>query len=99
MAMKHGLKESNVKINCHCHIFSLDCVPLEFRKRFFLDLKNPLHRFVHHLIRGFLPRDSRLEDWLALLDMPISEIAQNLVDEMDEAGIDICTPLMMDMEY
>jgi len=99
MAMKHGLKESNVKINCHCHIFSLDCVPLEFRKRFFLDLKNPLHRFVHHLIKGFLPRDSRLEDWLAFLDMPISEIAQNLVDEMDEAGIDICTPLMMDMEY
>ena len=31
--------------------------------------------------------------------MPISEIAQRLVDEMDEANIDICTPLMMGMEY
>jgi predicted TIM-barrel fold metal-dependent hydrolase len=31
--------------------------------------------------------------------MSIFEIAQKLVDEMDEAGIDICTPLMMDMEY
>jgi predicted TIM-barrel fold metal-dependent hydrolase len=88
-----------MKINCHCHIFSLDCVPLEFRKRFFLNLKNPAHRFVHRLIRRILPHDSKLEDWLALMDMSIFEIAQTLVDEMDEAGIDICTPLMMDMEY
>jgi len=29
-----------MKINCHCHIFSLDCVLLEFRKRFVLDVKN-----------------------------------------------------------
>ena len=88
-----------MKINCHCHIFSLDCVPLEFRKRFFLDVRNPVHRFVHWLLRIILPEDSKLEDWLEFVDMPISEIAQRLVDEMDEANIDTCTPLMMDMEY
>ena len=88
-----------MKINCHCHIFSLDCVPLEFRRRFFLDLKNPVHRFVHRLLKTILPQDSNLEDWLELVEMTISEIAQKLVHEMDEAGIDICTPLMMDMEF
>lgn len=88
-----------MKIDCHCHIFSLDCVPLEFRQRFFLDLKNPLHRFVHRLVRGILPEDSILEGWLGLVDLPISQIAEKLVEEMDEAGIDICTPLMMDMAY
>jgi predicted TIM-barrel fold metal-dependent hydrolase len=88
-----------MKINCHCHIFSLDCVPLEFRQRFFLDVKNPGHRLIHRLLRRILPDDSRLEDWLDFIDMPISAITQKLVDEMDEAGIDICTPLMMDMAY
>ncbi|NVL89596.1 MAG: amidohydrolase family protein [Desulfobacterales bacterium] len=88
-----------MKINCHCHIFSPDCVPLEFRKRFFLDVKNPIDRLFHRLLRRILPEDSKLENLLDIIDMPISEIAQKLVDEMDEAGIDICTPLMMDMEY
>ncbi len=88
-----------MKINCHCHIFSLDCVPLEFRKRFLLDVRNPVHKFLHWLLRRILPEDSKLEDWLEFVDMPISEMAQKLVNEMDEANIDICTPLMMDMEY
>ena len=83
-----------MKINCHCHIFSLDCVPLEFRKRFFLDVRSPVHRFVHWLLRRILPEDSKLEDWLEFVDMPISEIAQRLVNEMDEAEIDIYTPLI-----
>ncbi len=88
-----------MKINCHCHIFSLDCVPLEFRQRFFLDVKNPGHRLIHRVLRRILPEHSGLEDWLDFIDVPISAIAQKLVDEMDEAGIDICTPLMMDMAY
>jgi len=88
-----------MKINCHCHIFSLDCVPLEFRKRFALDVKNPIHRFIHRLLRIILPDDSNLEAWIDLLDLSISEIAHRLVQEMDEAGIDISTPLMMDMEF
>jgi len=88
-----------MNINCHTHIFSLDCVPREFRDRFYLDIKNPLHRFVHKLLRKILPDDSKLEDWLKFIDLSIYEIAQKLVIEMDEAGIDICTPLMMDMTY
>ncbi len=88
-----------MRINCHCHIFSLDCVPLEFRERFLLDVRNPVHRFAHWLLGRILPEDSKLEDWLEFVDMPISKIAQKLANEMDEANIDICTPLMMDMEY
>ena len=88
-----------MNINCHCHIFSLDCVPMAFRKRFLLDVKNPMHRFIHRLLRIVLPNDGKLEDWLEFVDMSIFEIAQKLVKEMDEAGIDICTPLMMDMAH
>lgn len=88
-----------MKINCHCHIFSLDCVPLEFRKRFLLDLGNPVHSLVHRLIKRLLPDDSMLEDWLQLAEMSIFEIAHRLAEEMDEAGIEISTPLMMDMAY
>ena len=88
-----------MKINCHCHIFSLDCVPLEFRERFGLNVKNRVHRFVHRLVKGILPGDSKLEDLLDFVDLSIYEIAQRLAEEMDEAGIDICTPLMMDMAY
>ncbi len=46
-----------MKINCHCHIFSLDFIPLEFRKRFVLNVKDPRHRFVHEVFGRF---------WLAM---------------------------------
>lgn len=88
-----------MKINCHCHIFSLDCVPLEFRRRFLLDLKNPIHSLVHGLIRKILPDNSMLDDWFELVEMSIFEIAHRLAEEMDEAGIEISTPLMMDMAF
>jgi hypothetical protein len=55
-------------------------------------MRNPVHGFVHWLLRRILPEHSKLEDWLEFVDMPILEIAQRLVNEMDEAGIDICTP-------
>jgi predicted TIM-barrel fold metal-dependent hydrolase len=88
-----------MKINCHCHIFSLDCAPLEFRRRFLLDVKNPVHQWVHQIIQRILPADSKLEDWLEFVDLSIMEIANRLVEEMDRAGVEICTPLMMDMAY
>lgn len=86
-------------INCHCHIFSLDCVPSEFRRRFWLDVRHPVHRAVRWLLRQLLPDESKVEDWIEMVDLSIREIADRLVLEMDEADIDICTPLMMDMTY
>jgi len=88
-----------MKINCHCHIFSLDYVPKEFRNRFMLDSGNPLHRFIHRLLKIILPNGSKLETFFDFALLTISEIADRLVQEMDEAGIEICTPLMMDMEF
>jgi predicted TIM-barrel fold metal-dependent hydrolase len=86
-------------INCHCHIFDLKCVPLEFRNRFVLNLKNPIHKFVHRLLKLFFLPESKPAQFLGIAEKSILEIAQKLVQEMDEAGIDIATPLMMDMEY
>ena len=88
-----------MKINCHCHIFSLDCVPSEFRDRFLLNLGNPAHRLVHMLVRATLPAAAKVKKFLDFTGLTISEIALRLVHEMDNAGIEICTPLMMDMEY
>jgi len=88
-----------MKINCHCHIFSLDCVPLDFRKRFLLDLKDPVHSLVHGIVRKILPDNSLLDDWFKLVEMSIFEIAHRLAEEMDEAGIEMATPLMMDMAF
>lgn len=44
-------------------------------------------------------RRTGLQAWIEFLDLSISDIADRLVQEMDEAGIDISTPLMMDMEF
>ena len=71
-----------MKINCHCHIFSLDCVPEEFKDRFCLNVKNPIHLFVHRLLRWLLPDDCNLDDWLKFIPLSILQIAQRLVDEM-----------------
>lgn len=94
-----GPGKTIMKINCHCHIFSLDCVPKEFRKRFFLDLGNPFHKFMHKIVRSLLPADSKMEDFLGFMDLSIFDIAEKLAAEMDEAGVELCTPLMMDMDY
>jgi len=88
-----------MKINCHCHIFSLEYVPEQFKKRFGLDLQSPLHRLIYRLVRMIIPDKSSLETWIDIAELSISDIANRLVQEMDEAGIDICTPLMMDMEF
>jgi predicted TIM-barrel fold metal-dependent hydrolase len=86
-------------INCHCHIFDLKCVPQEFKNRFVLNLKNPVHKFIHFLLKRLLPPESGPAHLLSIAEKSILEIAQKLVQEMDEAGVDICTPLMMDMAY
>ena len=88
-----------MKINCHCHVFSLECVPLDFRERFLLNTRRPVLGWLHGFVRRLLPRDCMLGGWLGFLEMPIADIAAKLVEEMDEAGIDACTPLMMDMAY
>ncbi len=64
-----------------------------------LDIKNPIHKLIRRFLQYMLPKDSKMKGWLGIIDMSIMEIAQKLVSEMDEAGIDISTPLMMDMAY
>lgn len=86
-------------INCHCHIFSLDCVPKAFRERFLLLEGNPAHRLIRKVLSLLLRVDSKMEDYLEFIGLSIEEIAQKLAREMDDAGVEICTPLMMDMEY
>jgi predicted TIM-barrel fold metal-dependent hydrolase len=86
-------------INCHCHIFDLSCVPPKFKERFGINLKNPVHKTVFWLLRRFLPSDCAPAHFLGIAEKSILEIAQKLVQEMDAAGYELCTPLMMDMEY
>jgi predicted TIM-barrel fold metal-dependent hydrolase len=88
-----------MRINCHCHIFSLDCAPLAFRQRFALDLQNPRQELLHKGVRSLLMSGVRLEKWLDFTRLSTTEIADDLVLEMDEAGIDLALPLMVDMEF
>lgn len=86
-------------INCHCHIFSLDCVPLGFRRRFLLDMTNVRQKLLFRLVRAVLMPGVRLNTWLDFAHLDIATIAQRLVAEMDGAGVEIATPLMVDMAY
>ncbi|HOY68403.1 MAG TPA: amidohydrolase family protein [Candidatus Ozemobacteraceae bacterium] len=88
-----------MKINCHCHIFTLDCVPLGFRQRFSLNFRNERHRLLHRLVRAILMPGVRLERWLGFAYLDTASIARHLIEEMDEAGIEMATPLMVDMTY
>ncbi|NLI76930.1 MAG: amidohydrolase family protein [Candidatus Riflebacteria bacterium] len=86
-------------INCHCHIFSLECVPLAFRQRFVLDLRSPRQALAHRAVRAVLMPGVRLETWLDFTHLTTAQIAEALVAEMDEAGVELATPLMVDMEF
>ncbi|MFW6457460.1 MAG: amidohydrolase family protein, partial [Planctomycetota bacterium] len=86
-------------INCHCHIFCLEDVPRDFRERFFLDRQSRRHRVVDRQLRRALPQDNKVREWWELADLSTETIAQRLVEEMDEAGVDMATPLMMDMAF
>ncbi|HNV69362.1 MAG TPA: amidohydrolase family protein [Candidatus Ozemobacteraceae bacterium] len=88
-----------MKINCHCHIFSLDCVPLGFRREFALDLQHPGHRLLHSTLHKLLKDQFKLDTWLKFAEFSIGEIADRLIDEMDEAGIEAATPLSVDLEF
>lgn len=88
-----------MRINCHCHIFSLHYVPGDFRRRFLLERQSHGHAALDWLANRLLPPDGRLKTWWEFSEMSIGQIARRLVAEMDEAGIDLCTPLMMDMAF
>ncbi|MFZ2959214.1 MAG: amidohydrolase family protein [Candidatus Ozemobacteraceae bacterium] len=88
-----------LRINCHCHIFDLNSIPLAFREKFVINLQNPSQEWLHRGIRSLLMQGTRLEAWLGFTRLSMLEIAELLVREMDEAGIDVALPLMVDMEY
>ena len=86
-------------INCHCHVFSVDCVPGAFRERFAIDLRLRRNRLLHRFLNALLQNRTRLTEWLDFVSLSIAEITDRLVAEMDEAGIELAVPLMMDMAY
>ena len=88
-----------MKTNCHCHIFSLDCVPLGFRREFALDLQHPGHRLLHSSLHWLLHDQFKLDTWLKFTEFSIAEITERLISEMDEAGIEAATPLAVDLEF
>ncbi len=88
-----------MKINCHCHIFSLACVPLGFRQEFLLDLQQPTHRLLHSTLHKLLKDQFKLDTWLQFAEFSIAEIADHLIAEMDEAGIEAAVPLAVDFEF
>lgn len=77
----------------------MDDVPRDFRERFFLARENRQHQIINQQLRRTLPGDNKIREWWELSELDTHAIAWKLVDEMDEAGVDTATPLMMDMAF
>ncbi|MFO1431972.1 MAG: amidohydrolase family protein [Candidatus Competibacteraceae bacterium] len=88
-------------IDSHCHVFSFDCIPEELRDRFPipLDFDNPLDWIFYSVLKNLFAEGTGPREILELAEMNIAEITMKLAKEMKEADVDLCIPMMMDMEY
>jgi len=92
-------------INVHCHVLNFKSIPDSFfRTR--LPFRENIIRIpwvgslVNFFFRKVWPgtKYDLIKEQLELLGLSIDEVAKQLIDEMDEAQIDLAIPLMMDME-
>lgn len=92
-------------INCHCHIINFKFVPDIFFKSYLPVsepvIRNHITRKVARFLLSLLP-GKKFKKADILLDMgveDIDDVADFYIKQMDEAGILMATPLMMDLEH
>ncbi|MBW2974682.1 amidohydrolase [Candidatus Woesearchaeota archaeon] len=92
-------------VNVHCHMLNFKFIPDEFfktrapiRERL---LRSHTLAWLARLINFITPfrKYNRLHELLALYRKDIFEVAAHLKKEMEDAGIKLSVPLMMDLEY
>lgn len=92
-------------INIHCHIINLHFVPDNFLKtrapiREKL-LRRNITRWLARLITWLIPgkKYNKLHGMLSLFKTGIQDVTKTLIEEMDNADIQLAIPLMMDLEF
>lgn len=92
-------------INIHCHLINFHFIPDAFFK-----IRAPIReqllkrcwtRWIAKLITLLIPgkKYNRLHELLSIFKKEINEVAGILIKEMEESGIEMAIPLMMDLEY
>jgi predicted TIM-barrel fold metal-dependent hydrolase len=91
-------------INVHCHLLNFEFVPDSFFKitRGVPEwiLRHKLTSTVSNILTFLLPgpQGDKFHEVLNIMNMEINKVVEVLVDEMEEAGIVLATPLMMDLK-
>lgn len=92
-------------INAHCHLLNFRFIPDSFFKT-----RAPIREWMlrHRLTWGLArficfiwpgKKYDKVHEVLAMMDEDIDTVADQLLNEMREAGIVMVTPLMMDLEF
>ena len=88
-------------INTHCHLLNLDFIPKDSVKQLSYVSKKSFKSWVDKI--GFLAKLNPgasyryLKDSIKTYKLPIQEVTKKYIKELDEAEINICVPLMMDL--
>ena len=91
-------------INVHCHLLNFKRIPDKMTKLLSHIPENIADDRWFSVAAGALARllpgskYDRVKRFLALLKCSIPELTRLYMKEMEQAGIDLCTPLMMDLE-
>ncbi len=91
-------------VNVHCHLLNFRFIPDAFFKT-----RAPIReRLLRSKLTGWIARAmtflwpgkkyDKIHEVLALMKKDIRDVVKPFVDEMDQAGIVLATPLMMDLE-
>ncbi|MBN2141718.1 amidohydrolase [Candidatus Woesearchaeota archaeon] len=91
------------RINAHCHLLNYDFIPDAFFKKR-APIREWMLRFrptwwIARLLTYIQPgrKYDKIHEVLALLNKNIESVAEELIGEMDDSGIELATPLMMDI--
>lgn len=89
---------SKPRINAHCHLLIHQFIPDEMTQKLAFGIPE------HLLKSGAIKAASRLgrkapREMLIDYDSTIDIVTTNYIERLTNAGIDICVPLMLDLEY
>jgi len=99
---KGNIADGGIKIDVHCHLLNGDLVPDKFFKVMTPIGEKTLRRltssFTFRQIVRFVFRVKHVGDVVKLFKENIEYVAKALLKEMNETGVVVSTPLMMDLE-
>jgi predicted TIM-barrel fold metal-dependent hydrolase len=90
-------------INCHCHLLNFKCIPDKMTKLLAhipeAIADDDWFSVAAGMLFALLPgsKHDRIRRFLKIFNSPFPVLTRQYITEMEGAGIDCCTPLMMDL--